>query len=124
MSGDAHDINNIDTRPVTKFFFLQGKGPKDIHFILAEILGELASSYATIKYWVAKFICGDFFTCDASRPGRSKTVTNPVIIDQIHKLTLEDGRISAKQIAQQPNIYRERVGSIILEDLAMRKLFA
>jgi transposase len=34
---------------------------------------------------------------------------------------LEDRRISAKSIAEQLGISRERVGSIILEDLDMRK---
>jgi len=43
-------------------------------------------------------------------------VTTPEIIDQIHELTLEDPRISAKSIAEQLGISRERVGSIIHED--------
>jgi len=43
----------------------------------------------------------DFSTCDLPRPGRPKTVTTPEIIDQIHELILEDGRISAKSIAEQ-----------------------
>jgi len=37
---------------------------------------------------------------------------------------LEDRRISAKSIAEQLDISRERVGFIILEDLDMRKLSA
>jgi len=49
VSGDARDFNNIETRAVIKFFFLQGKAPKDIHAILTETLGENAPSYATIK---------------------------------------------------------------------------
>jgi len=76
------------------------------------------------KNWVAQFKRGDFPTCDAPRPGRPKTVTTPVIIDQIHELILEDRRISAKSIAEQLGISREPVGSIILEDLDMRKLSA
>jgi len=36
MSGDARDFNNIETRAVIKFFFLQGKAPKEIHAILTE----------------------------------------------------------------------------------------
>ena len=36
MSGNARDFNNIETRSVNKFFFLQGKAPKDIHAILKE----------------------------------------------------------------------------------------
>ena len=66
----------------------------------------------------------DFSTCDAPRPGRPKTVTTPEIIDQIHELILEDRRISAKSIAEQLGISRERVGSIIHEDLDMRKFSA
>ena len=38
MSGDARDFNNIETRAVIKFLFLQGKAPKEIHAILTEIL--------------------------------------------------------------------------------------
>jgi len=69
---------------------------------------------------VAQFKRGDFSTC----PGRLKTVTTSEITDQIHELILEDRRISAKSIAQQLGISRERVGSIIHEDLDMRKLSA
>jgi len=100
MSGDARDFNNIETRAVIKFFFLQGKASKEIHAILTETLGEYAPSYATVKTWVAQFKRGDFSTCDAPRPGRTKTVTTPEIIDQIHELILEDRRISAKSIAE------------------------
>jgi len=53
MSGDARDFNNIETRAVIKFFFLQGKAPKKIHAILKETWGEHAPSYATVKNWVA-----------------------------------------------------------------------
>jgi len=42
MSGDAHDFNNIETRDLIKYFFLQGKAPKEIHAILTETLGEHA----------------------------------------------------------------------------------
>jgi len=60
MSDDARDFNNIETRAVIKFFFLQGKKPKEIHAILIETLGEHAPSYATVKNWVAQFK-RDFF---------------------------------------------------------------
>jgi len=102
----------------------QGKAPKEIHAIVTETLWEHAPSYATVRNWVAQFKRGDFSTCDATRPGRSKTVTTPGIIDQIHELILENNRISSKSIAEQLGISRERVGSIIHEDLDMRKLSA
>ena len=121
MSDDARHFNNMETRAVIKFFF-SCKAPKEIHAILIETLGEHAPSYATVKNWVAQFKRGDFSTCDAPRPGRPKTVTTPEIIDQIHEISLEDRRISAKSIAEQLGISHERVGSIIHEDLDMRKL--
>jgi len=49
MSGDARDFNNMETRAVVKFFFLQVKAPKEIHAILIETLGEHAPSYVTVK---------------------------------------------------------------------------
>ena len=73
---------------------------------------------------MAEFKRGDFSTWVAPRPGRPKTVTTSEIIDEIHELILEDRRISAKSIAEQLGISRERVGSIIHEDLDMRKLSA
>jgi len=71
---------------------------------------------------VTQFKRGDLSTCDAPRPGRTKTVTIPEIIDQIHELILKDHRISAKSIAEQFGISHERVESIIHEELDTRKL--
>ena len=73
---------------------------------------------------MAQFKRGDFSTCVAPGPGRTKTVTTPEIIDQIHELILGDRQISAKSIAEQLDISRERVESIIHEDFDMRKLSA
>jgi len=101
--------------------FLQGKSPKEIDAILTETLGEYAPSYATVKNWVAQL---NFSICVAPPPGRPKTVTTSEIIVKIHELILEDRRISAKSITEQLGISRERVWSIIHEDLDMRKLSA
>ena len=51
-------------------------------------------------------------------------MTIPEITDQIHELFLEDRWISAKSLAEQLGISRERVDSIIHEDLDMRELSA
>ena len=98
--------------------------PKKIHAILIETWGENAPLYTTVKNWVARFKRGDFSTCVAPRPGRPKTVTTLEFIDQIHELILEYRRISAKSIAEQLGISRERVGSIINKDLDMWKFSA
>jgi transposase len=77
LSGEARYFNNIETRAVIKFFFLQGKAVTEIEAILTEILEEYASSYATVKNCVAQFKRGDFSTCVVTCPGRPKTVTIP-----------------------------------------------
>jgi len=115
---------NAICHQVCLFFFLQGKAPKEIHAILKETLEEHAPSYAINKNGVAQFKRGDFSICDAPHPGRPKTVTTPEFIDQIHELILEDRPILAKSIDKQLGISRERVGSIIHEELDMWKLSA
>ena len=55
MSGDAGDFNNIETRALSKFFFLQDKAENEIHAILKETLEEHATSYGNVKNWVAQF---------------------------------------------------------------------
>ena len=124
MSGDARGFKKHGDASCNEVFFLQGKVSKENHAILRETLGVDAPSYATIKNWVAQFKRGDFSTCVAPHPGRPKTVTTPEIIDQIRELIVKDRRISAKSIAEQLGISREWVGSIIHEDLDMRKLSA
>ena len=66
---------------------------------------------------MAQFKHHDISTWDEHCPGQPKTVT----IDQIHELILEGCQISAKSIAEQLGISRERVGSIIHEELDMQK---
>jgi len=80
--------------------------------------------HATVKNWVAQIKRGDFSACDAPCRGQPKTVTTLEIIDQIHELILEDHQISAKSIAEQLGISRKGVGSIIHENLDMRKFSA
>jgi hypothetical protein len=71
---------------------------------LTETLGEHAPPYAIVKRLVAQFKPVDISTCVAPRPGRLKTVSNPVIMEYIHDVIFEDRRISAKSIAEQPGI--------------------
>ena len=74
VSGYARDFNKIETRAVIKFFFPARQGAEENSPILTETLGKHAPSYATVKNWVAQFKRGDFSTCDALHPGRTKTV--------------------------------------------------
>ena len=83
---------------------------------------EICTIVCHIQNWVTLVKRGKFFTCDAPRLRRPKTVTIRGLIEQIYVLILEHRRISAKSIAEQLDISRERVRPIIHEDLDMRKL--
>ena len=48
-------------------------------------------------------------------------MTTPEIVDQIHKIILEDCWISANSIAEQLDISQEQVVHIIHEDFDMQK---
>ena len=117
-SGDARDFSNIERWAAIKLLFsCKARCRRKFTPFWRNIRGGgHAPSYATVEIWVAQFKRGEFSTCDAPCPGRPKTVTTPEIIDQIHELILEYRRILAKSIAEQLDISRERVGSIIHED--------
>jgi ABC-type dipeptide/oligopeptide/nickel transport system permease component len=60
-------ISTTSRNDLSKFFFLQGKAPNEIHAILSETLGGNAPSYVTVKNWMTQFKRGDFFhMCCAS----------------------------------------------------------
>ena len=48
MLGDACDFNNMETRAVTKFLFLQGKVPKEIHAILKRKKEKYRRTYTIV----------------------------------------------------------------------------
>ena len=50
MSGDDRDFNNMETRAVIKFFFLQGKAPKEIDAVLTETLACWAKDLSAPQY--------------------------------------------------------------------------
>jgi predicted HTH transcriptional regulator len=64
----------------------------------------------------------DFNELSSSFFSPARQGTERKFIDQIHEIILEDCPVSAKSIAEQLGISRERVGSIIHEDLDMQKL--
>jgi len=91
-------ISTTSRRELSSRFFPPARqGAEGNNAILTETLGEHATLYTTVKNWVTQFKRDDFSTCDASRPGRPKTVTTPHIIDKIHELILEDCRFRLNQ---------------------------
>ena len=125
MAGDGRDFNNMETRAVIKIFFSTARQGAEGNSRHSERNTRRTCTIVCHRQKLSSpVLTGDVSTCDAPRSGRPKTVTTPEIIDQIHELILEDDRISAKSINKQTGSSRERVGSIIHEDLDKRKFSA
>ena len=123
-SGNARDFRNGETRADVKFVHVkqvdEGNSRHSDRNIreTCTIIGHCKNN------WAAQFKLGDFSTCVAPRPGRTITVTTPETADKICKIFLEERQISAQSKAEHLGITRRRVGSIVHEDLDMRKLSA
>jgi hypothetical protein len=111
----------METRAAIKYFHAR-QGPERKSHHSDRNIRRICTIVCQRQKLEAHFKRGVFHICDVRRPGRPKTVTIPGIIDLIHEIMLEDRQISAKPIAEQLGISRKRVGSIIHEDLDMRKL--
>ena len=80
-----------------------------------------APSYATVKSWVAEFKRDKESLEDDPRTGRPVTVTTPEIVTKIHDMVMSDRRVTVRYIASAVEISQEKVHSILMEDLDMKK---
>ncbi|XP_075151541.1 histone-lysine N-methyltransferase SETMAR-like [Haematobia irritans] len=86
---------------------------------MVNVLGESASSYATVKNWVAEFKRGRTSIEDEPRSGRPKIATTTEIVAKVH-MVLNDRRIKVREIANVMS--NDRVHLILHEELYMKKL--
>ncbi|XP_037868115.1 protein GVQW3-like [Bombyx mori] len=117
-------MDKIEQRAVIKFLHMEDMKGKDIYDELKNVLGECASSSATVKIWVAEFKRGRTCAQDKVRPGRPKSVTTPEMVVKVHDIVLADRRLKLSEIADTAGISKERVHHILSEELNMKKLSA
>ena len=98
-------------RYVIQYFHLKGLSPTNIKVELDSTLGESASLFTTIKYWVAEF-----------KQGRPNEVTTTEMMEKIHKLVLDDRGLKVRELADMVGISKRAVHRILTENLDMRKL--
>ena len=80
-----------------------------------------APSYANVKSWVAEFKRDRESLEDDPRTGRPVTMTTPEIVTKIHDMLMSDRRVTVRYIASAVEISQEKVQSILMEDLDMKK---
>jgi histone-lysine N-methyltransferase SETMAR len=117
-------MDKIEYRAVIKFVVKEGLTPNKIHSKFTKVYGDSSHSFSTIKKWAAEFKRGRTSLEDDPRKGRPKSATTPEIIEQVHDMVSDDGRIKVRENAETIGISKGRVGYISHEELDMKKLCA
>jgi transposase len=63
-------------------------------------LWDSSPPFSTIKKWAAEFKCDRTNLEDDPREGRRNSATTPKIIEQVHDMVLNDGRMKVREIAE------------------------
>lgn len=116
--------SKIELRSVIKFLTLEGNGPKDIHLRMANVYGDEAPSYATVKRWAAEFKRGRNSVLDDPRSGRPSTAVNQENIDKIQALVHADRRIKVREISASTGLAKPQISEIMHHHLNLSKLSA
>ena len=87
-------MDKTEYRAVIKFLVLEGQSSKQVQERLTSVYGQSSPSSSTIKRWVKEFQRGRESLEDDPRSGRPTTSTSPENIEKVHKLVIENRRIS------------------------------
>ena len=117
-------MDKIEYCAVIKFFVKEGLTPNEINLKFMKVYGDSSPSFLTIKKWAAEFERGRTSLESDPREGHPKSATTPGIIEQVHDMVLDDGRMKVREIAETAGISKERVGYILHEELDMQNLCA
>ncbi|GFX00735.1 mariner transposase [Trichonephila clavipes] len=109
---------------VIQYFYLKGLSPTYIKAEQYSTLGESATWFTTVKYWVAEFIRGHVSCQDEHRSSRPKMVTISGMVQKIHKVVLDDRRLKERELAGIVGILISisAVHRTLSENLDLRKL--
>jgi hypothetical protein len=92
--------------------------------MLLQACGEDALERSTVFKWVQCYREGRKDPKDNKRSGRSSTSGSDENIDRVHSLVLSDHRMTVQMIADELQIGKTSVYSILTKDLEMRKFCA
>jgi transposase len=94
-------MDKTEYRAIIKFFVKEGLTPNEIHSKFMKVYGDSSPSFSTIKKYDADFKCGHTSLEDDPREGRPKSATTTSeIIEQVHDMVLDDGRMKVHEIAE------------------------
>ncbi|GFV57748.1 histone-lysine N-methyltransferase SETMAR [Trichonephila clavipes] len=117
-------MDQIEYRAIIKYLFLKDNTPTQIQVEMDYVYGDSAPSFATVKFWAAKFKRSRKSLGDDERSGRPNTATTDGTIVKVHQMGLDDPRTKVRDIAEVMNMAKGRVSHILNQHLGMRKLSA
>jgi len=92
--------------------------------MLVQVYGDNVMKKTAVYKWVKRFSEGRESVTDEQRSGWPATSRTEENIAKVHQIVCENHRLTVRSRAEQVNIYRERDGKILTEDLDMRKVCA
>ena len=117
-------MDKVEYRSIIKYLTLKGLTPTQIHADMVGTLGDNAPSFAIVKRWAAEFKRGRKSIEDDPRSGRPSTATTTENIDRVHKMVMDDRRLTVRFIAETVGISQDRVHHILNNELEMTKVSA
>lgn len=115
-------MDQNEFRVLIKHCFLMGKNTVETKIWLDEHYPDAAPGKSTISVWFAKFRTGHMSTENGARSGRPREAVTDENIKKVHQMILKDRHVKLREIADALKISKERVGHIVHEHLAMRKV--
>ena len=106
-------MDKTEYRAVIKFLVLEGQSSKQVEERLTSVYGQSSPSSSTIKRWVKEFQRGRESLEDDPRSGRPTTSTSPENIEKVHKLVIENRRISLYELEEATGISYGSIHSIL-----------
>ena len=117
-------MDKTEYRAVIKFLVLEGQSSKQVEEGLTSVYGQSSPSSSTIKRWVKEFQRGRESLEDDPRSGRPTTSTSPENIEKVHKLVIENRRISLYELEEATGISYGSIHNILHDEPHMSKVCA
>ena len=101
-----------------------GRNATQIHDELVIVEGEEALSLSTVRRRIAAFEAGEEQIVDRPRSGRPREAVTPEKIAKIEDLITDDPHITIRELSNEVDISKDRVGIILHDNLGLHKICA
>ena len=121
VAGKMRD-RNLEQRTIIKFLFKSGKSATEILEMSINVYGSATMSRARVFEWCKRFRKRRESLSDDEKSGRPRTSLTAVNSEKVREMMLADRRVSVRYIAEQLDMNRESVRSIIRNEMHMTKV--